>query len=232
MPKIDPDQLNQAYFDLEIRHQIGVRRFTAGEVKRLLRLMEKADRSLATELRKRLRDMPRGVQTTKRLQEMLRAVREQRNQLIRELRGQFTPEMRDFSVNERDVELRTLGAVQPANVGLTAPTAGTMRAIVTRNLFDGRLLDDWFKSLQLSDRSRLTQQLQLGLAQGESTGAIVRRIVGTKAEGFTNGVLATSRRNAEVIVRTVVNGVSNAAREEVWNANEDIIQALQWSFGS
>jgi hypothetical protein len=41
--------------------------------------------------------------------------------------------------------------------------------------------------------------------------------------------LATSRRNAETIVRTAVNHTANTAREAVFDANPDVIDALRWS---
>ena len=64
----------------------------------------------------------------------------------------------------------------------------------------------------------------------------MRRIRGTRATDFMGGALQPitgemqiTRRNAQAIARTGVNHVANAAREQVWNENQDIIQCMYWA---
>jgi len=117
----------------------------------------------------------------------------------------------------------------PMSIDLATVTPATLRAIVTTQPFDGNLLGDWYTSLARSDQSNLLRAIRLGLAQGETLDEMMRRIAGTRAARFSDGVLSLSRRNAETVVRTAINGVSNAARESLWNENADIISTPRWT---
>lgn len=57
---------------------------------------------------------------------------------------------------------------------------------------------------------------------------MVQRVRGTRANKFTDGILYTTRRKAEAIVRTSINNVSNAARQETFAQNNDIIKGIKW----
>lgn len=130
---------------------------------------------------------------------------------------------------EADFERSLLEAVVPVEFAAASVSVDTLRKLVTEKPIQGRLLGEWFKSLEQADLRALTDAIQLGLALGEDVDSIVRRVVGTRANRYSDGVLAMTRRNAEAVVRTAVNHVSNAARESVWEANSDIILALRWT---
>jgi len=221
---------NQIYFDSVIRHQMGLRRFSEGEAQAILLLLQRADRDLVRQLRERLarigdvRDFT-GI----RLRLLLTDIRRLRRTTMQEIRQQLTPSLVELSSFEVEREERLLAAAIPIEVQFAAVSAPQIRAIVFKRPFQGRLLREWYQTLEAADRVNLTQAVQLGLAQGESIPQIVRRVAGTRAKNFTDGALAITRRQAESVVRTAVNHVSNAAREALWAANEDIIAGLRWT---
>ena len=90
-------------------------------------------------------------------------------------------------------------------------------------------MKEWFAALSNTDRSRVTRSVQLGMLQGESINNIVRRVAGTRANSFKDGDLSIARRDARTIVSTAVNHVSNAARDEVWRENADVVPAKIWT---
>jgi SPP1 gp7 family putative phage head morphogenesis protein len=53
-------------------------------------------------------------------------------------------------------------------------------------------------------------------------------VLGTRARGYSDGVLQTTRRNAETVVRTAVQHVSNAARSETINGLKAVVKGVQW----
>lgn len=221
---------NENYFDASIRHQIGIRRLTAGEVNRVLALMEKADRELVMKIRERLTRLGSVEDfTSRRLALLLADVRDARAEMIRQVRRQTTGTLLELGGMEVDFEQRLIQTSVPIDLRFAAVDAAVLREIVFRRPFQGRLLREQFQALSAADRRNLTAALQLGLAQGESVQQIVRRVAGTRAENFRDGALAITRRNAETVVRTSINHVSNASREALWDANEDMIAALRWT---
>lgn len=226
---------NQIYFDSALRHQIGVRRFASGEARRVIQALNKADRELVIKIRERLARLgvrpgsPTTDFRTERFRALLRDVRDLRREVLQKINEESRGNLYGFARMEVDFEQRLLQNAIPFDLTFARVDAGQVRSIVTSRPFQGRHLREWYSSLEAADRAGLRQAIQQGLIQGESIDQIVRRIAGTRANGFRDGVLSTTRRQAEAITRTAVNHVSNRAREEVWKGNEDIILALRWT---
>lgn len=227
----NPRTGNQALFDAALRHQVGLRRFSSGEVRRILDLLERADRDLVKQLRDRLgsvRNQPVDF-TSERLRRLLDDVRAARKEAMALVRGQLSPTLRKLSRMEYDFERRMIQGSMPFSIDLASVDTSQLRAIVTTQPFAGNTLSQWYASLASRDSANLISAIQLGLSEGQDLNGIVRRIAGTRARGYSDGVLALTRRNAETVARTAINGVSNAAREALWEANSDIVSALRWT---
>ena len=75
-------------------------------------------------------------------------------------------------------------------------------------------------------------QIRIGMLAGETNRDLVKRIRGTQIPGaprgtFTGGVLQTSTREANTLVRTSVQQIANQTREETYRENADIIKGVQ-----
>lgn len=227
---------NDEYQDAALRHQIGVRRYTAGEIKKILKLLEKADAELAKILRKHLAKLagkPLDL-SSDRFRALAKDIKAARDGMIKELRATVRKELKEFSKVEADFEDRLLKAAVPVEITFATVAVDTLYALVTTQPFAGganaaRTLEQWFDSLRQVDQRRIIDAVQLGLSQGETVDQLARRVVGTKKLGYKDGILAMTRRDAEAVVRTAANHVSNAAREQVWLANADIVAALKWT---
>ncbi len=149
-----------------------------------------------------------------------------------------------------DVLISSLG--QPGLVRPTPITQARIRAILNTDPFHGRPLAEWADSLGRSSRDAVVQQIRLGMANEESIPQLSRRIRGEQrgwlrrdrasgqfvprgtpgaavAPRFVGGVLSTSSRNAETIVRTAVNHVSNVAQMATYEANARVLSGVQFS---
>lgn len=222
---------NELLLDATLRHQISLRRYSSGLMKRIADLLERADADLTLKLRMRLAAFEgKPVDFTgERWKALLKDIKETRAAVMLQYRDLSRTDLTALAAIEASKEATILAASLPIEYAWATVPADQLRAIVSSRPFQGKLLRDWFADLERADQSRIQQALQLGMAQGETTDDIVRRIVGTRANGYTDGILAMSRRDATSIVRTAVNHVSNTARGYVWDANEDIIQCRIWS---
>lgn len=223
---------NEELFDMTIRHQIGIRRFSEGEIKRISKLLEVADRDVVKKLRAKLGKIaqkPVSKLTTARLNRLLADIRDTRKVLMGDFRKELSGDLSELSKMEVDFETRMLKSSIPFDVSMAPVSASVLRTVVTARPFQGRFLNQWFQTLEDADKRNLEQAIRLGVVEGESIDTIVRRVVGTRANKFADGVLSTTRRQAQAVVRTAVNHVSNASREELWKENEEIISALRWT---
>lgn len=221
---------NEAYLDAALRHQIGLRRYSVGLVKRISRILALADIELTDSLKARLAKFEgKDIDWTgERWTALIKDVREARAVALAEVKKTVRQELGSLSVMEGAREASQLAEAIPILIEFAGVAADQLRAIVSSRPFQGKLLKDWFQTLEQQDGARLIQAIQLGMAQGEPTPQIVRRIVGTKAAAYSDGILAITRRDATTIARTAINHVSNTAREYVWEENSDIIQARVW----
>lgn len=221
---------NQTLFDATLRHQVALRRYGDTTLRRIARLLEQADRDLAERIRKRLDNLGTLSATrTQRLEELLREVQQLRAVVHKELRSEARAELRELAGVEAEWERQVLIASIPVQVNLDLPSAEQLRAVVHSRPFQGRFLREWFRSLEQSERRGLRDALRMGVTNGESTDDIVRRVVGTRANNYSDGVMSVSRRNATTVMRTATTHVSNAARAEVWSANRGVVKALRWT---
>lgn len=220
---------HEEYLDASLRHRIALRRYTAGEIRRLLELLEEADADLVAQVRARLARLGSREDTRiRRLRELINEVGELRREAFAELRERLGEDLVELGKVEAAAELDLLTGVLPFQVELTAVPAAQVRALVTKEPILGLSLGQWFEDLAATDRTRLVAAIQQSFAQGETIEQAARRLSGTRASGYTDGALSITRRNAVAVARTAISHVANRSREMVWQGTEGAIDAVRW----
>lgn len=225
------------YQDLLLAYGVDLVAFREGLVRRLIRALVDAESDVYERVRRALegRAGPGQVRAAPRPRSLARQlvflaeVRELRRIAWARLSGDLVSELEDLALAEAGFQreaIREAVAIRELRVSL--PAAESLRAIVTEKPFQGAPVSDWVFSYQRQDLDRVERAVRLGLMQGQSVDEIVKTLRGTSRQGFKDGVVDLSRRQAEDLVRTAVNHTSNAARELVWDANADIIDFLYW----
>ena len=217
---------NDELFDASLRHAIGIRRLSSGEVARIIALLNKSQTELEGKLvTQEARAIYRsGSFTTKRYKALLEDIVALRKSVFREILQSNRKELIDLAFAEQDFGKRTLQAVVPVQFDYAVAAPELLRSIVTTQPFAGgtnaaKTLGQWWEDLATADKKRINDAISLGMVQGEGTDTIVARVMhGTEL----------SKKNAEAIVRTGINHVSNNAREALFAANNDILRFLEW----
>lgn len=131
----------------------------------------------------------------------------------------------------RIVASQTTAAVNAA-VGARLLSVGLSReqlAAVARNVVVfGKFPWEWWKDQDAKLRDRFAQAMRTGYYRGETVEQLIRRVRGTKARGFKDGLMRATRAQAEALVRTGVIAVSNEARLSTYDKNRDVVKGLQW----
>jgi SPP1 gp7 family putative phage head morphogenesis protein len=162
------------------------------------------------------------------LNKLLDELRKLNSAIYDRVHNALVDELTDFADAEGAYQRAALNAAIPVEVGAVVPAPAVLRAIVEESPMEGRLLKSWTAGMEAGRADRIEQAIRLGMVQGESTDTIVRRIKGTKAARYSDGVLDISRRYAQSIVRTAVNHVHNQAAQQTWKANDNIVKAWQY----
>jgi SPP1 gp7 family putative phage head morphogenesis protein len=213
---------NEAIFDAAVRHQVNLQRLSKGEANKILRMLEKSDKELVALIMKRAEGLSTDF-TTARWQAMRKEIARTRSAVIRSVGGEIGDTMQDLAVLEQDIAKLGLQRSVPVEINFATTSPATLRSLAQDSPFGSadqvRTLDEWMTDLEQVDRGRITSALQAGVQNGETIPQITRRV---------QNAAELTQQNAEAIARTGVNHISNAAREEFFKENDDVILALRW----
>lgn len=220
--------VNGDLFDLAVRHQVGLQRFSTATVRKLIALLNRVDADLVAKIKELDPQEVTGAWSAKRVEKLLEAIRVINRDAYERVNRELTKELKGLAAYEGEFQAKALGKAFPVAVDIVSPSAEQLYAAVNSRPFQGRVLKDWGKDLEASAFAKVRDAIRQGYVEGETTADIVRRIRGTKARKYEDGILAISRRNAESVVRTAINHTANAARQELYKANADLIGS--WRF--
>lgn len=125
-------------------------------------------------------------------------------------------------------QVRAIKTASPINLELKLPARPLLAELVERGPLGGKLLSEWSDQLGIRTRERIITRLNQGLVRGDSVDEMIRAIRGTRASRFSDGVLQTTRREAEALVRTAATDVTGGARMRTFRANRDILKGWKW----
>ena len=102
------------------------------------------------------------------------------------------------------------------------------KAILGTYEINGKTILDWMKNWEAGDIERIASACQKASVKSLSVADIVKKINGTRAENYEDGILSTTRKSATMMARTLINGVSNNTRMETIKANSDVIDGIKF----
>lgn len=219
----------QALYDATVRHAVYVERLKTGEVNQWAVFLKRIDR----DLRERLtRDDITAFSRT-RLEKLLVEIDQILKPIFDDYREQLSGNLLDLAEYEAAFEAKNLGATLQ---GFTAaePTLKRLKAAIestplsVRGADGGKLLAPFIQDWTAVERKRITGTIRQAYFEGATNQEILQRVRGTRKNKFNDGILATTNRNADAIVRTSIQHVANNARAQTWLENSDIVSGYRW----
>ena len=225
--------LNDDLLEASVMHRIGLDRLATGIRNDIVGQLNDSIKNVTTRLESRLlriaeNGFDSGPATTKRLEDLLVELRRMLAETYDSLEGKLVSELQAAASYEAEHQQKVLVRDVPVGVSWVLPTVPTLHAVVTEEPLQGKLMKEWATELSDSEYARIRQIIRNGVTEGQTVDEMVRAIRGTRALGYKDGVLEIGRRNAETWVRTAVTGVTNGAREKLFEANREFISAVRW----
>jgi hypothetical protein len=227
-----PETANQRLFHEAVAHSINLSRYGAGVVRQIIGLLNATDDRLTAALAAALAQVEPSSFTVGRLESLLGSVREINAAAYRAAFGAIPGEMRTLADYEAAYQVDLLANVLPGDVQLEFQlfrvSVDQVYAAAISRPFQGGLLKDWAASAEANRLTTIRNAIRSGFVEGRTTDQIIRDIRGTKAKGYRDGRLDGSRRGLAAIVQTALSHTAETAREEVYEANGDVIKAARW----
>lgn len=212
--------------DALVRHQINLLAYSSGVQRQIIELLAATEELLAGKIATKLGGR-QGLTTPSDWQQVSAVV-----EALEVIRGKAWDEVTDYLITEmnglatHEVEYMqsTVTGVLPVVLVTSLPDTKLLKSIVTSRPFEGRLLKEWAEDLRADDLRRVKSAVYTGMAAGENTDAIVRRIVGTGTLKNKDGTVQITKNQVQTVVRTAIQHVANNARDEFFAANADIVE--------
>ena len=211
---------NDDLFDLTISHQIGIRRLENREIKSLVNFYTNQRREINSRLYSRW-GMGRNASVTKmRMREIRTDLNKKINILTSRVQKKVNKSSTDLARYEmtfqKDLYTRVAkqnikaGTAQ-LNFNFNVAPIDTVLTSIYNTPFDGDLPNNWFKSLNRSQKTHLSRALQSSVLQGEGLGGLQRRV---------KSITDLGTRQTAALSRTMLMHAQNRAKEKFAQENK------------
>jgi len=229
--------INEELSDRFKTHQIYLLRMDADERRKVLELFSAMEKELENELSQINRVLRNGSvadiknnltqilksdyykRTLSMIQKTIKTRYAQASDLI-------SADLLEIAENETKYTSRALGDAMKLDFSDNILTENYLRNVVNTAMIDGAPTAEWWKRQAEKTRLVFEDGIRQGLVKGEGMDDITRRLFGTAKQP---GMMEKRRKNAEALVRSSVQAVTNKTRLETLKRNNDVVKGIQWS---
>jgi SPP1 gp7 family putative phage head morphogenesis protein len=219
---------NEDYISLAIKRQAVLERVKSGQVRNFAKEIKKIERLIQSALLGLEDDI--GELSRTKLNKLLSQLRADQAAVYKTATTAFLGDaatIAGVAAAQEVIDLKRTVDLRGTKLNAFTSKEVWSKVIQRPLTTDGQLLEPWVRDFSDREVKRVNNAIRNGWAQGKTNQELVRQIVGTKSKRYKDGILQTTRRNASSIVRTSVQHVSSAARQETWEANRDVIAKYQ-----
>jgi SPP1 gp7 family putative phage head morphogenesis protein len=193
----------------------------------MIKLLNKVDADLMTELTRQIERLPSDRFTVERLESLLKSVREINTRAYDSVATELNSELKQLVAYEAGYQQKLLSVTIPVPIA-TVTTEAVYAAALARP-FQGRLLKEWMQGLDENRAALIRDAVRIGYVESQAISDIVKRIRGTRALNYEDGRLKISRKYAESIVLTAIAHTSDFTQQSIFKANASILKGLRYT---
>ena len=171
-------------------------------------------------LRLELTDQELGQMSARQLNEWLRNNKDKISEILAEFTDVTLANVDEFVADEMVFTAKVLGSVTATKTVMPKLSKNHL----TVPLPTGQLADEVLKKFTTDESDRIINAVRRGVFEGKTNSQILQVVRGTRKNRFNDGIISTSTRNANAIVRTLIAHSTTEARMAVGKANSDILE--------
>ncbi|MBV5309300.1 phage minor head protein [Chromatium okenii] len=219
------ESANTQLRDKTIAHEIYLQRYYSSTSKKVMDLLRETEKDLVRQLKTLDLD---NQMTIPQIDARLESVRAILNEGYALAGKELISDMHDAAEYEQEWQIKAVNESTPIVLDMVAVAPVTLFAAVESKPLQGKLIKEWIDKLDQDSYTRIQDAVRMGLVEGQSYNDVVKRITGTKALQYTDGVMALNKRQTQALVSTAMAHATNTASTEYILANQDIFSGVQW----
>lgn len=220
--------VNELLASESVRHQVQLHKYSNESVRKMVAALNRADANLRSALMSVLSQISPSEFQVDRLESLLGSVRSINTQAYGQLNEELKTELKAFIDYETAYQTQLLVNFTPVAVTVASVDVSQVYAASMSRPFQGTLLRDALSELETSRAKMVRQRIAQGFLENKTTDEIVRSIFGTRANGYADGFLEGSRRDARTVTRTALSHMAGFVKDQQAAVNVDLIKAVQW----
>lgn len=211
--------------DRFVAHDINLMRLQASQRRTMVRALTQLERELERNIRRYA-----GVQDTVtrlRSRALLTTVRQTIKTAYDKIEVKHEAMLKDLGAYEATAAGRLVNRAVGANLMAVGIDDKVLDSMLDEKVVKGTPLKSFWNQQSETTFNNFAREMRAGIFAGETPQQLIQRVRGTKAQGFRDGIMQTSRRGAEVVTRTAAQSILNDARMETYRENADVIDGVQ-----
>lgn len=201
---------NQELADLTVERALILNRYSAGTGRRVVELLNDVQRDLL----RRLPDVT-GEVSRRRILTQLKELQELIGGTYDEITKLALSELNELTEIESKWQMDSINTVVSMEIMRAQPTAAALEAIVTNGLILGNTAETWWSQQSQQAQNEFSRVVRLGMSQSETNQQIAKRV---------RDAMGVAQRHAFALVKTSTQAVAMQAREEMLQANDDVVK--------
>jgi hypothetical protein len=193
--------VNAKLHDAAINHAVDLQHYGNHVVARIIATLNRTDASLFADLISALEHLPADSFTVDRLENLLFTVRGLNRQAYDAIGRELSDDLRELTVYEGEFQAGLFKSAIPgevvAQVGIAQVIPEQVYTAAMARPFQGVLLRGVLADLEATRAKRIRETIANGYVSNETTDQIVRKLRGTRALRYEDGIFNRSRQDAE-----------------------------------
>lgn len=137
-------------------------------------------------------------------------------------------DMRGLAGLEAKATTKIINRAIGVDIMSVAVTPKLLESVVDEKIIMGNSSGEWWKKQSSDLQFKFGNEMRMGILSGEPNDELMKRVRGTKANDYNDGIMSTSRREAAALVRSSAIATSNAARIKSLEEMGDVVKGIQW----
>lgn len=222
-----------------ISHGVDITRLEADLQRIIKRYLER----IKKELSEKIVTLSEESYRSRKYQKLLKAVNESLASEFSNLTSISNGYLEEFAGIESEFVNSSFNTVLKTTIFSKSLNPVVLKELATKSLIQGAVNADWWKRMSESTQNKFSDQIALGMSQGEALSDILQRIRGTATGKFTTyidkagktkrwmefkgGIMDITTRDAEALARTALQTVSANVREKMFKQYPKVIEGFQ-----
>ena len=239
-----PDNISDKIADKYTSHAVNLERVKSSLSKDALNFLNLLEIETIEQLK---RFDPTGVNVSsfrsKRLNALIKEIESITKGFYGDARRVTESSLKPLVNIEGQFAINTIDGVVGVDIASVKFTPELINSIVSDTLIEGAPSKEWWTRQADNSIKRFSDEMRTGVGLGEDINTLSRRVRGTATgkrktvtlksgkkkivSEFKGGFMDVDRRQADALVRTSVQAISNEARLQSFQQNDDIIRGLQ-----